>query len=154
MKKITYTLIIFFIFSSCGYTPIYSSKNSNFYIEKIKISQNDKLNRKIKKNLETFSNVDSTNIIVITSKAKRTTTIITKDKKGDASRYEMKIVMDINLIYNNKEINEKKFIASFGYKTDSNKFNLNQYEKEIENILINKIIDDCIIYLAETINDN
>ena len=153
MNKITFALIIFFVFSNCGYTPIYLSKNSNFYIEEINISQNNKLNRKIKKNLEVFSNEDSANIIEVSTDSKKLISIITKDQKGDPSRFEMKIVTNINLIYNGKEIKES-FTASFNYKTDSNKFNLNQYEKEIENILINKIINDCIVYLAENINDN
>ena len=35
MKKIIIIVIALFILNNCGYTPIYSSKEKNFYIEKI-----------------------------------------------------------------------------------------------------------------------
>ena len=39
MKKLIFIVIALFMLNNCGYTPINSSKNNNFYIE---ISQKDK----------------------------------------------------------------------------------------------------------------
>ncbi len=35
IKKITLILLIFLLFSQCGYQPIYSTKNINFNINKL-----------------------------------------------------------------------------------------------------------------------
>ena len=35
MKKLFLILLVFLIFSNCGYTPIYSEKNFNFNLNKI-----------------------------------------------------------------------------------------------------------------------
>ena len=51
---------------------------------------------------------------------------------------------------NNYEINKTKiFTEKFDYKNYSNKFSLKQYEKDIEDNLINRIIERSIIYLSE-----
>ena len=43
----------------------------------------------------------------------------------------------------------KSFSTNFNYNNNANKFTLKQYEKEIENILINKVVEKSIIYLSE-----
>ena len=48
----------------------------------------------------------------------------------------------------NKKIN-KNITQDFSYNDNSNKFALSQYEKEIEEILINKIIDELIQDLSK-----
>ena len=52
MKNLIFVVIALFMLNNCGYTPIYSSKNNNFYID---ISQKDKskLNSRIKNNIKT-----------------------------------------------------------------------------------------------------
>ena len=42
---------------------------------------------------------------------------------------------------------EKTFIENFNYNTDVNKVNLREYEKTIQNNLINKIADNISAYL-------
>ena len=56
MRKIIIIVIASFILNNCGYTPIYSSKENNFYIEKISQKNTSKLNSKILNNLKIFSN--------------------------------------------------------------------------------------------------
>ena len=69
--------------------------------------------------------------------------IISKDAKGDPSKFQMTILLNINILKKNKyEINKtKSFSANFNYNNNANKFSLKQYEKEIENILINKVVE-------------
>ena len=151
MKKLIIIVIALFILNNCGYTPIFSSKENNFYIKEISQKNRSKLNTKIVNNLERFSNQNSENIIQLEISSNKKIDIITKDKKGDPSKFQMIISLNINIFNkNNYEINKtKSFSASFNYNNDSNKFSLKQYEKEIENILINKIVEESIIYLAE-----
>ena len=63
----------------------------------------------------------------------------------------MTVFLNINVLSkNNYEVNKTKTLtANFNYQNNSNKFSLKQYEKEIEDILINKIIEESIIYLSE-----
>jgi hypothetical protein len=51
MKK--FSLIIFIFLLSCGYKPIYSSKNINFSIGEIQ-KENTPLNNEFSRNLKTF----------------------------------------------------------------------------------------------------
>ena len=48
----------------------------------------------------------------------------------------------------NKKI-EKEFFKQFDYNSNSNKFALSQYEKDIEIILIEKVIEEVIRYLSK-----
>ena len=150
MKKLIFVVIALFMLNNCGYTPIYSSKNNNFYID---ISQKDKskLNSKIENNIKKFSNQNSENIIQLEISSNKKINIISKDKKGDPSRFNMTISLTINILNkNNYEINKiKSFTEKFDYNNNSNKFSLKQYEKDIEDNLINKVIERSIIYLSE-----
>ena len=150
MKKLIFVVITLFMLNNCGYNPIYSSKNNNFYID---IPQKDKskLNSKIANNLKIFSNQNSKNIIQLEISSNKKINTIQKDKKGDPSRFQMTILLNINVLNkNNNEINKtKSFSSSFNYSNDSNKFSLKQYEKDIEDNLINKIVKESIIYLSD-----
>ena len=150
MKKIIYIVIALFVLNNCGYTPIYSSKNNNFYID-ISQKNRSKLNSKIENNIKKFSNQNNENIIQLEISSNKKINIISKDKKGDPSRFSMIISLTINILNkNNYEINKtKNFTEKFDYNNNSNKFSLKQYEKDIENNLINKIIERSIIYLSE-----
>ena len=150
MKKLTIVVIALFMLNNCGYTPIYSSKNNSFYID---ISQKDKskLNSKIENNIKKFSNQNNESIIQLEISSNKKINIISKDKKGDPSRFSMTISLTINILNkNNYEINKtKSFTEKFDYNNNSNKFSLKQYEKDIEDNLINKIIERSLIYLSE-----
>ena len=150
MKKLIYIAIALFVLNNCGYTPIYSSKNNNFYID-ISQKNRSKLNSKIENNIKKFSDQNNENIIQLEISSNKKINIISKDEKGDPSRFSMIISLTINILNkNNYEINKtKSFTEKFDYNNNSNKFSLKQYEKDIEDNLINKIIERSIIYLAE-----
>ena len=150
MKKLIFVVIALLMLSNCGYTPIYSSKNNNFSID-ISQKNRSKLNSKIENNIKKFSNENNENIIQIEISSNKKINIISKDEKGDPSRFNMIISLTINILNkNNYEINKtKNFTEKFDYNNNSNKFSLRQYEKNIEDNLINKIVERSIIYLTE-----
>ena len=150
MKKLIFVVIALFMLNNCGYNPIYSSKNNNFYID-ISQKNRSKLNSKIENNIKKFSNQNTENIIQLEISSNKKINIISKDKKGDPSRFSMIISLTINILNkNNYEINKtKSFTEKFDYNNNSNKFSLKQYEKDIEDNLINKIIERSILYLSE-----
>ena len=58
MKKI-FLIIAILLFNSCGYTPIYSSKDSNFKVISFKKNINNNLTNYIQNSISVFSNEES-----------------------------------------------------------------------------------------------
>ena len=148
MRKIIIIVIASFILNSCGYTPIYSSKEKNFYIEKITQKSTSKLNSKIANNLKIFSNENSENIIQIEINSNKIIETTQKDDKGDPSKFQMTVVLNINIVSENYN-KTKIFSSNFNYSNNEDKFALKQYEKEIEDTLIAKILEKLAIYLSD-----
>ena len=150
MKKITLILIVFIMCTSCGYNAMYSNKNFNFNITKIEKFKEDKLNLVFEKMINNFSNHQAINQISLETNAEKQIVVVSKDAQGDPSRYQMIIKLELVIIddQKNKKI-KKNIVQQFSYNTNSNRSKLNQYEKEIEEILINKIIDETIKHISQ-----
>ena len=149
MKKITLILMVFIMITNCGYKAMYSSKNFNFNIIKIEKIEKNKLNLAIEKKLKNFSNNQAINQISLQINAKKQIIVILKDSLGDPKRYQMIINLNLHIIDDQNIKLNKNIVQKFNYNTNSNKFALNQYEIEIEEILINKIIDELIKNLSK-----
>tara|TARA_B100000795_G_scaffold268849_1_gene256692 strand:- start:208 stop:660 length:453 start_codon:yes stop_codon:yes gene_type:complete len=149
MKKTIIYIFIFIFFSSCGYAPVYSNKNLNFNLIEIVKFENNKLNSIFERKLRKFSNKESEKLIFLKINSQKEIKIITRDVRGDPSRYEMIVKLEINIIHNKNEKLKKIFQKEFNYNTNSNKFTLNQYEKEIEELLIKKVIEELVRYLGK-----
>ena len=146
-KKII-IIISFLLLLSCGYKPIFSSSKVNFLITEIKLFGDIKIGSKIKKNLNIYKNAENKSIfysLKINSDQKKK--IVSKDAKGDPKIFEIQILVNLTILENNKIKHEKKFQENFTYNNSTDKFSLNQYEKNIEENLIEKIVAKIIIYL-------
>ena len=150
MKKITLILIVFIMCTNCGYNPMYSNKNFNFNITKIEKFKEDKLNLVFEKMINNFSNHQAINQISLETNAEKQIIVVSKDAQGDPLRYQMIIKLELVIIDDQKnEKIKKNIVQQFSYNTNSNRSKLNQYEKEIEEILINKIIDGTIKHISQ-----
>ena len=146
MKKIHFliiNLLILIFLEGCGYEPVYSSKNFLFKVGKIDYEKNQ-INNQIVRSLKSLSNQNAQNILDLKLNSKKEKRIVSKNKSGDAEIFELKILVDV--VINNQQ---KSFSSSQTYNNNENKFELNQYEIEIEKQIINGIIDDILIYLAK-----
>ena len=145
MKKIFFILLFL---SSCGYQPLYTNQNQkNFAFEKVTLVGDKVLNRKIISALNIKEKKDNDlidEIILDTNKITRETS---KDEKGQVASYRTLISLNLIIKNQNDILKTKTFNEDFSYNTMSNKFDLTEYQREIENNLINKIIDNLIIYL-------
>ena len=74
-------------------------------------------------------------------------TITSKNKKGNPEIFYTKIQVNVDIIENDKIKNKTIFEEGFEYKNKSSKFKLNEYEKNIQKNLINKLSKDLIEYL-------
>ena len=148
IKNKKFYLIFFFLFVSCGFEPIYSSKNINFSIDEIQ-KKNNPLNNEFARTLKTFSNSDVDNKLIIEIESKKYVETKSKDSKGNPNVYELNMILNIGINEkNNNNFIKKEFKQSINFNNKDDKFQLSQYQKELEQLLINKIIDDVLIYLS------
>ena len=148
MKKIFLILIILFI-NSCGYTPLYSSKDSNYKVISLKSNIGTSLTNYIQNSIKALSNENAEKKFNISFEYSEEISVILKDSKGDPSKNRLKIEIDLSL-FDAKDnlIATKKFSESFEYNIDENKFNLKQYEKNIKLNLIEEITKQILEFLA------
>ena len=146
MRKIL--IFILFLLTSCGFEPLYSNKNTNqFIFETVEMIGSKKVNRRIisatsiKENKQNFSHKK------ITLKSKKSIFETSKNSKGVPDSFKMIIKLELILENNDNTISKKEFNEEFSYKNKDNKFDLSEYEINVENNLVDKIIENLIIYL-------
>ena len=99
----------------------------------------------------TLSNKDAPKKIKLEIDYKQSLTTILKDSKGDPSKKQLTIAVNMRVKNVRDEVlTEKNFNEEFSYDVQSEKFNTSQYENSIINNLNNKISND-IIFLLGTI---
>ncbi len=138
-----YIILLISILYSCGYEPIYSSKNFLFRIDKIYFEEN-KINNQIARSLKSISNQNAEKNLSINFSANKEKKIISKTKTGDPENFELIISVNIEVLNQ-----QKTFISKQNYSNNDNKFELNEYESEIEKQLITQIIDNILRYLTQ-----
>ena len=146
MKKIIFVFLFFL--TSCGYQPLYSGKNtSDFLFNKILLEGNKNINRKIISTLsfkEVPDNFDYDELIIISNKKIVETS---KNSKGQVNSYRTEINVEFKIVNNNEIMRQKNFSKDFSYNNLDNKFDLTSYQDEVENNLVNKIIEELIIFI-------
>ena len=146
MKKI---LIIFILFlSQCGFQPIYLGKNFSMNeFNSISYEGDKEINQKIINSLSFKENQNNINLDALLVKSSYRIIETKKNSSGKVESY--KSLIEFNLIIKNKEkiINDKIFSKELSYDSKDNKFDLVQYQNKIKNDLINRIIEDIILFL-------
>ena len=147
MKNKPFIFLIFFlILSNCGYQPIYSTKNLNFTIGNVE-KENTSLNNKFAKSINALTNRESDKKINIKIESDKKIRIKSKDSKGNTLVLELEINLKfVNLNSDNQT--QKVLSRKITYNNSDDKFKLKEYENELEDILITKIIEDLINYLS------
>ena len=147
MKKLLIFAIIILLNNCSGYNPIFSSKEINFYIEEIKINNDNKLIRNLVKNLKPYTINNNKKKIFLELNLEIKEKVTLRDEKGDMSQEEMKIILEIKSLLPDKSTKNFQFVETFVFNNQSNKFELNQYKKSIQATLIDKIYQDLILKL-------
>jgi hypothetical protein len=146
MKKILIILTLLMV--GCGYQPIYLKTDEQvFKFSKILILKNDEISRKIINliSLEEVETDENLNEIALNSSYEIIE--VAKDSNGKVVSYKSKIIVNVKITDKKKIIKERNFLAESVYSTKENKFDLIQYQKQIQNNLIKKIVRDINIYL-------
>ena len=155
MKKNLKYFFIFLFLLGCGYTPVYQiNKDSNIRINIKNVSGDKNIGREIIRGLENFSKSDAKNIFDLDLKTFKQESIVTKDKKGNATSY--KLVLTVDAYFANKINNknyEKKFIKETTFNSKNNKFELDQLRINLEKNMTSQILQDINIFLGIIGND-
>ena len=153
-KNFKYFFIFLFLLS-CGYTPVYQiNKDLNFKIDTINFSGDKNVGRQIIRGLENFEGNDTKNIFDLDLNSLKQESIVSKDKKGNATSY--KLVLTVDAYFTNKINNknyQKKFIKESTFNSKNNKFELDQLKVNLEKNMISQIIQDINIFLGIIGND-
>ena len=148
IKKITVLLIVIFFTASCGFTPIYSSKNNyNILIEELNFTGDRKLNNFLKSNLNRYRSNDNASkkisLEVLTNYQKVT---LSKDLTGKVNKYELIADVTFTIMPNNQKLvfNQSKIMENMSNKTDEK-----DYENSTKQTFANVITNELIYKLAE-----
>ena len=117
----------------------------------MEISGDKNLNKKIISQIPIDLNNNNNKVLVIDTQKQLES--VSKDKAGNTKIYNLTIISNVSLKDKKKIINSKNFTSSFSYNNISNKFELEQYKRNIEQNLTNKIAEEISIYFV-LINDN
>ena len=148
MKKIFLVLIIIFL-NSCGYTPLYSSKESNYKVISLNKNLNNSLTSYIQNSINALSNDNAEKSLNISFEYNEKISIILKNSKGDPTKNRLNVAINLSLFdIDNNLITSREFSESFEYRIDDNKFNLKQYEKNIKFNLVEDITNQILVFLA------
>ena len=143
IKKFT-IIIALIILTGCGFTPMHSKKNSNnFSIEQINFSGERELNNFLKIGLSRYkSSNDKKFFIDVESEFSKN--IITKDKTGKATNYELIANVTFNIESIKKiEYSEKKIIENL-----NDNFEQTKKERSVKQIFATSIINKLINQLS------
>tara|TARA_Y100001958_G_C20951106_1_gene353685 strand:+ start:68 stop:523 length:456 start_codon:yes stop_codon:yes gene_type:complete len=148
MRKIFIIAIILFL-NSCGYTPLYSSKDTNYKVITLKKNVNNNFTDYIHNRIQAFSNDDADKGLNISFDYNENIAVILKNSKGDPVKNRLNVSIDLSLFDSNDDlITSKEFSENFEYNIDDNKFNLKQYEKKIKFNLVEDITQQILIFLV------
>ena len=154
MKSLKHFFIFLFLFS-CGYSPVYQVKKvSDIKIDLINFSGDKIIGREVIRGLENFKENNAKNIFDLDLNILKQESIVTKDKKGNATSY--KLVLSIDAYFTDKINNknyEKKFTKETTFNSKNNKFELDQLRINLEKNMISQIIQDINIFLGIIVND-
>ena len=146
MKKIL--LIFIFLISSCSYQPIYVNKSlKNIEFSQIITEGDADINRKIIGSLSFNENEfdDTLNSLLIRSSYNILET--SKNTKGQVQSYRSIILVKLIINRKKERILDKSFIKEFTYANKDKKSELIQYQNEIKQNLLNKIIEDITLFI-------
>ena len=146
MKK--FLLIFIVILTSCNYQPIYINKSlDKVEFSKIIIEGDPNINKKIINSLSLRENEfnDTLNDLLINSSYEIMET--SRNSKGQVQSYRSIIIANLLISNKNNTILKKSFLKDFSYPNKDNKFELVQYQNDVKNNLINKMIEDIILFI-------
>jgi hypothetical protein len=144
----TFLIILLFFMSSCGFQPIYLNKNlNNFEFLKIDLIGDDFINNKIINSSLLKENNNANNLFTINISSSYAVREISKNQKGQAETYRSTVMVNLKIFDKENLIKNKIFSEETTFNKNDNKFDLSQNQIKIKNQLIDRVIENIIIFL-------
>ena len=141
-------VILIFLLCGCGYQSIYKVDKGEFSIINFEINGPDKITRSLARNFKQLqNNKEAIKYYNLNANSNITTSIKSKNSKGEIETYSLKVTVNLIIKMNNQIIQEKEFSEIISYNNLDNKFELKQYEDIIIKSQTIKIINKINIFL-------
>jgi len=145
IKKII--LFSLLLLTSCGYQPLYKQVTSGYEFFDLKIDGDQNLSMKILDNLNIVENKLDNTLSSLTINSSLLTEETSKDSKGLVQSYRSNLNIEVSIVKNQKIIQNQSFNESFSYNNKNTRFELLDYQKQVEEILIRKINNKIRLFL-------
>ena len=150
IKNFFLVVIFFTIFSSCGYTPIFSKKYVNFSIEKVEFLGDRDIKEKINNVLSGYTNkLDKEKKVSLIIKNSKIKTVASKNAKGEAQTNRISVNVDVKIILSENNFFEKKFTKTSTYSVAERKSEQKLIENKLIENLSNEIAQEIIFKIVE-----
>ena len=149
MNKISnYILILsLLLLTNCGYQAVLNNKNYQFSINVNKINGDQKINSLIINSFKQLKENEKEFNLSLTSNKEKL--IISKDSKGDPSIFEIKINVNYIVKKDGEILISNKINKKTTYNNITDKFELENYEKNIINNLVSEISDNIMLSISK-----
>ena len=147
MNKFFILLLSFVILYGCGFKPMLVEKNYDIKFEKINTEGNYDINKKLKDKLIEKSNGSKIyNIYLNSDKNKE---VVSSNEKGDPQKFKLIIKVNYEIYKEDTKLVVNLISKETVYDNLTDKFELSQYEENIQNNLIENISSEILLSLLE-----
>ena len=150
--KYVFSIVLLTFIIGCGYTPMKTSENINFYIIELNIQGDRQINNIILSKLKKYQKPDENKkkiILNISTNYKKN--VVKKDKNGNPKNYKISITNIVKLNLGDRKELSKNFIRNSSLSAQDKKIDEREAEKIKKLDLAKLLTDDIVFYL---INNN
>ena len=153
-KNLYFSIILLFIFSSCGYQVVDKKKLQTFNILEINTTGEKRINFKLKNKLLSFKKENSKELIILEINSKKNKSVKDKNIKNQITKYQINLDIEVGYRRSN-EIKMNSFIVKQNgtYDVSSQHSQTLNNEKKLIDLLINDISEKIIDQLVAKFND-
>ena len=119
MKNFLIISLIIILNNCGGYEPIFSGKETNFYIQEIKNINNDKITNQVIRRLKPYTIDTNKTEIKLEIDSSSNERIVSKNAKGDPVTFELVIKVKIKIIIS-EEQKFLNYVENFSFNNQSN----------------------------------
>ena len=153
-KNLYFSIILLFIFSSCGYQVVDKKKLQTFNILEINTTGEKRINFKLKNKLLSFKKENNKELIILEINSKKIKSVKDKNIKNQITKYQINLDIEVGYRRSN-EIKMNSFIVKQNgtYDVSSQHSQTLNNEKKLIDLLINDISEEIIDQLVAKFND-
>ena len=151
MVKKIFLIFLVCALTGCGYDAIYSKKNLKLYdfsINKVNFTGDKMINVKLKQELFGYYKSERAKNYNLDISTKSNREIVSKNAKGEILIFQNMVEIIVVIKRDDSLIKRLKFLEKFKYSNKEDKFQLNQYEKEIKTSIAENVGKQLISKIA------